>query len=414
MAERTRQRFAACSKACARKEKGKKERDIDAVLRLPFLQAPKKRGPDNASNLPGYEPSSKSAEVRTVAPSGMRIGVSTMLRADLDHCEWLPDDVKTGEMVFIPAGTFRMGSDHHYPEEAPSHRVSVDGFWIDRTPVTNRQFKQFVNATGHVTEAQIAPDPKDYPGALMEMLYAGSLVFSPLPRITDLTDWSQWWTFLRGANWRHPYGPGSSIRGLDDHPVVHVSYSDAAAYARWAGKDLPSEAEWEFAARGGLEAEEYAWGDALVPGGKHMANIWQGNFPVQNLGEDGYERTSPVMAFPPNGYGLHDMIGNVWEWTSDWWSARHAADAANPCSIPNNPRGGREDTSYDPRLPDIRIPRKVLKGGSHLCAPNYCRRYRPAARHAEPVDTSTSHVGFRCVVRMPLVIHREQEGSAAT
>lgn len=334
-----------------------------------------------------------------------------MLRADPDHCEWLPDDVKTGEMVFIPGGTFRMGSDHHYPEEAPSHRVAVDGFWIDRTPVTNRQFKQFVNATCHVTDAQIVPDPKDYPGALEEMLYAGSLVFSPLPRITDLTDWSQWWSFMRGANWRHPYGPGSNIRGLDDHPVVHVSYSDATAYARWAGKDLPTEAEWEFAARGGLEAEEFAWGDALMPGGKHMANIWQGNFPVQNLGEDGYERTSPVTAFPPNGYGLHDMIGNVWEWTADWWSSKHVADAKNPCCILQNPRGGREDASYDPRLPDIRIPRKVLKGGSHLCAPNYCRRYRPAARHAEPVDTSTSHVGFRCVVRMPLVIHREQEGS---
>ncbi|MBM7482449.1 sulfatase modifying factor 1 [Bradyrhizobium sp. USDA 3686] len=245
-----------------------------------------------------------------------------MLRADLDHCEWVPDDLKTGEMVFIPGGTFRMGSDHHYPEEAPSHRVAVDGFCIDRTPVTNRQFKQFVTATGHVTEAQIVPDPKDYPGALAEMLYAGSRVFSPLPRITDLTDWSQWWTFLRGANWRHPHGPGSNIKDLDDHPVVHVSFSDAAAYAHWAGKDLPTEAEWEFAAHGGFEAEEYAWGDALMPGGKHMANIWQGNFPVQNLGEDGYERTSPVMAFPRNGYGLYDMIGNVWEWTSDWWALK--------------------------------------------------------------------------------------------
>ncbi len=262
-------------------------------------------------------------------------------------------------------------------EEAPSHRVSVDGFWIDRTSVTNRQFKQFVNATGHVTEAQIVPDPKDYPGALKEMLYAGSLVFSPLPRITDLTDWSQWWSFMRGANWRHPYGPGSNIKGLDDHPVVHVSYSDAAAYARWAGKELPTEAEWEFAARGGLDGEEFAWGDALMPGGKHMANIWQGNFPVQNLGEDGFKRTSPVMAFPPNGYGLHDMIGNVWEWTSDWWSSKHAADAAKPCCIPRNPRGGREEASFDPCQPDIRIPRKVLKGGSHLCAPNYCRRYPP-------------------------------------
>src|SRR6478735_5398265 len=206
-------------------------------------------------------------------------GEIAMSQAEAEAQQDPPDAARTGAMVFIPGGTFRMGSDHHYPEEAPAHRVSVDGFWIDRTPVTNRQFKQFVNATGHVTEAQIVPDPKDYPGALKEMLYAGSLVFSPLPRITDLTDWSQWWSFLRGANWRHPYGPGSNIKGLDDHPVVHVSYSDAAAYARWAGKDLPTEAEWEFAARGGLEAEEFAWGDELTPAGRHMANTWQGEFP---------------------------------------------------------------------------------------------------------------------------------------
>jgi sulfatase modifying factor 1 len=302
-------------------------------------------------------------------------------------------------MIRISGGTFRMGSDHHYPEEAPAHRVSVDTFWLDPTPITNSQFKAFVNATGHVTTAEIPPDPADYPGALPEMLYAGSLVFSPPPRVTDLRDWSQWWNFMKGANWRRPYGPGSNINGLDDHPVVHVAYGDALAYAAWAGKDLPTEAEWEFAARGGLEGEEYAWGNALAPGGKHMANTWQGNFPIEDLGEDGYERTSPVTAFPPNGYGVHDMIGNVWEWTSDWWSQQHEADAPKACCIPQNPRGGREDASYDACQPSIRIPRKVLKGGSHLCAPNYCRRYRPAARHAEPIDTSTSHVGFRCVKR---------------
>jgi formylglycine-generating enzyme len=315
------------------------------------------------------------------------------------EAEERPPDNTTADMVSIPGGTFRMGSDHHYPEEAPSHRVAVDAFWIDATPVTNRQFKEFVKATGHVTTAQIPPDPKDYPGALPHMIYAGSLVFSPLPRVTDLSDWSQWWTFMKGADWRHPYGPGSSINVLDHHPVVHVSYSDALAYAQWAGKDLPTEAEWEFAARGGLDGEEYAWGNALAPGGKHMANTWQGNFPLQNLNGDGYERTSPVTAFPPNGYGVYDMIGNVWEWTSDWWSAKHEADAPKACCVPQNPRGGTEDASFDPCQPNIRIPRKVLKGGSHLCAPNYCRRYRPAARHAEPVDTSTSHVGFRCVVR---------------
>jgi formylglycine-generating enzyme len=322
-----------------------------------------------------------------------------MLQAGAETEERPPGDSETGEMVFIPGGTFRMGSDHHYPEEAPSHRVSVDGFWIDRTPVTNSQFKEFVRATGHVTTAQVPPDAKDYPGALPHMIYAGSLVFWPLRRVTDLRDWRQWWTFMKGADWRHPYGPKSNINVSDNHPVVHVSYADALAYAKWAGKDLPTEAEWEFAARGGLEDEEFAWGNALAPGGRHMANTWQGNFPVENLSEDGYERTSPVTAFPPNGYGVHDMIGNVWEWTSDWWSARHEADAAKPCCTPQNPRGGPELASLDPRQPNIRIPRKVLKGGSHLCAPNYCRRYRPAARHAQPVDTSTSHIGFRCVVR---------------
>jgi formylglycine-generating enzyme len=219
--------------------------------------------------------------------------------------------------------------------------------------------------------------------------------------VTSLRDWSQWWTFLEGANWRHPYGPKTNIKGLDDHPVVHISYADAQAYATWAGKELPTEAEWEFAARGGLDGEEYAWGNTLTPGGRHMANTWQGNFPLQNLREDGFERTSPVTAFPPNGYGVSDMIGNVWEWTSDWWSAKHEPDPDKPCCIPHNPRGGPEAASLDLCQPNIRIPRKVLKGGSHLCAPNYCRRYRPAARHAEPVDTSTSHVGFRCIVRSP-------------
>jgi formylglycine-generating enzyme len=302
-------------------------------------------------------------------------------------------------MIFVPGGTFRMGSDKHYPEEAPVHRVTVDGFWIDRTPVTNREFRKFVNATKYVTFAEIAPDPKDYPGALPHMLKAGSLVFVAPKHPVDLQNWAQWWTFKFGANWRRPHGPRSSMSGLDDHPVVHVAYRDAAAYAKWAGKELPTEAEWEFAARGGLDGAEFAWGEEFTPGHRQMANTWQGAFPNENLALDGYERTSPVTAFPPNGYGLHDMIGNVWEWTTDWYSSRHEADAPKACCIPDNPRGGREDASYDPCQPQIKIPRKVLKGGSHLCAPNYCRRYRPAARHAEAVDTSTSHVGFRCVIR---------------
>jgi formylglycine-generating enzyme required for sulfatase activity len=302
-------------------------------------------------------------------------------------------------MVRIPGGTFRMGSDRHYPEEAPVHHVTVDGFWLDVTPVTNREFGRFVEATGHVTVAEVAPDPKDYPGAQPHMLRAGSLVFDPPRRAIDLRDWRQWWTWTFGADWRHPYGPRSSIRGLEDHPVVQIAYEDARAYARWAGKALPSEAEWELAARGGLDGAEFAWGDELEPGGRRMANIWQGVFPHDNRKPVKHRRTMPVGSFSPNGYGLYDMIGNVWEWTDDWYSARHPVDAAKPCCIPQNPRGGREEHSHDPCQPAVSIPRKVLKGGSHLCAPNYCRRYRPAARHAQPVDTAMSHVGFRCIVR---------------
>ncbi|PDT17913.1 gliding motility-associated lipoprotein GldK [Rhizobium sp. J15] len=302
-------------------------------------------------------------------------------------------------MAYIPGGTFRMGSDKCYPEEAPMRRVTVNGFWVDRTPVTNRQFREFVEATGYVTFAEIAPDPRDYPGALPHLLRAGSAVFLPPDHSVDLRDISKWWTFTFGANWRHPYGKGSSIRKLDDHPVVHVAYQDAAAYAAWADKSLPTEAEWEFAARGGLDGAEFAWGDELTPGGRHMANTWQGQFPHQNSADDGFERTSPVRAFPANGYGVYDMIGNVWEWTTDWYSPRNKGDASKACWIPQNPRGASESDSYDPGMPEIRIPRKVIKGGSHLCAPNYCRRYRPAARHPEPVDTSTSHLGFRCIVR---------------
>jgi formylglycine-generating enzyme len=304
----------------------------------------------------------------------------------------------TSDMVAIPGGEFRMGSDRHYPEEAPVHRVAVASFRIDRTPVTNRQFRAFVAATGYVTLAEIAPDPKDYPGALPHMLKPGSLVFTPPRHAVDLRDFSQWWRFEFGANWRRPQGRGHANRGLDDHPVVHIAYQDAEAYAAWAGKELPTETEWEYAARGGLDGAEFAWGDEFTPGGRHMANTWQGAFPHQNLATDGYTRTSPVGAYPASGYGLFDMIGNVWEWTTDWFSPRHAADATRPCCIPENPRGGPEAGSYD-RRSSARIPRKVVKGGSHLCAPNYCRRYRPAARHPQPIDSGTSHIGFRCIVR---------------
>ena len=293
-----------------------------------------------------------------------------------------------------------MGSDHHYPEEAPAHRVTVRPFWIDRTPVTNTQFREFVKATGYVTVAEEPPNSNDYPGALPHMLKPGSLVFSPPRHAVNVNDWRQWWRFEFGANWRRPNGRGrSNLALLSNHPVVHIALRDAEAYAAWAGKALPTEAEWEFAARGGLDGAEFAWGNDFNPDGHHMANTWQGMFPHQNIVADGFARTSPVEAFPPNGYGVFDMIGNVWEWTADWWSARHAAEATKSCCIPKDPRGAPESASYDSCDSSVRIPRKVVKGGSHLCAPNYCRRYRPAARHAQPVDTGMSHVGFRCVVR---------------
>lgn len=307
-------------------------------------------------------------------------------------------DARFERLAWVPGRTFIMGSDKHYPEEAPAHPVKVDGFWIDATPVTNRQFAAFVQATGHVSVAEKTPQAADYPGARPEMLRAGSLVFTQPKRVVG-PDITQWWSFKFGADWRHPYGRRSDIRGKLDHPVVHVAYGDAKAYADWVGMDLPTEAEWELAARNGLDEAEFAWGDELKPDGKIMANIWQGSFPTVNTKPVGADRTSPVGTFPPNGYGIHDMIGNVWEWTSDYWSTRHPEPAAKACCIPTNPRGGEREASFDIRQPEIRIARRVLKGGSHLCAPNYCRRYRPAARHAEPEDTSTSHVGFRCVRR---------------
>jgi len=294
-----------------------------------------------------------------------------------------------------------MGSNDHYPEEAPAHRVTVSGFWMDKYPVLNEGFCQFVHHTGHVTFAELTPRAEDYPGALPEMLRPGSLVFKKPLGPVDLRNVCNWWHFVFDADWRHPRGPKSHLKGRERFPVVQVTFDDAEAYARWAGKELPTEAEWEFAARGGLDRAEFAWGDELTPGGQHMANTWQGLFPWENLQEDGFEGVSPAGSFPPTGFGLFDMIGNVWEWTTDWYHPSHPEDKPKACCIPINPRGGVAAASFDPCQPDVRIPRKVLKGGSHLCAPNYCRRYRPAARFPQPVDTSTSNVGFRCIVRVP-------------
>ena len=304
------------------------------------------------------------------------------------------------ELVELPGGPFRMGSTQFYPEEAPVHTATVGACAVERHPVTNAQFAEFVADTGYITVAEQSPDPALYPGAAPQDLVPGALVFRSTSGPVDLRDWRQWWDWVPGASWRHPFGPDSGIENRLDHPVVQVAYPDAAAYARWAGRRLPTEAEWEYAARGGATTT-YAWGDDVAPGGQLMSNTWQGRFPYRNDGALGWVGTSPVATFPPNGFGLVDMIGNVWEWTTDWYRARHSADAAKACCVPRNPRGGPMGESLDPRQPAIRIPRKVLKGGSHLCSENYCYRFRPAARFPEPIDTSTSHVGFRCIVRPP-------------
>src|SRR3954469_638754 len=302
----------------------------------------------------------------------------------------------------LAGGSFLMGSEDFYPEEGPIRRVEVEAFWIDTHPVTVAQFRRFVKATGYVTVAERPLDRREYPDADAAALVPGSLVFQPSRGPVDLRDFHNWWAYVPGATWQRPEGPASDTYTRARHPVTQVAYEDAEAYAAWAGKALPTESEWEYAARGGLEGAVFAWGDEFAPGGRMMANTWQGEFPWENLGTDGYEGTSPVGAFPPNGYGLSDMAGNVWEWTSDYYTARHADDAARPCCAPHNPRVTAGDESYDPQLPDVRIRRRVMKGGSHLCAPNYCLRYRPAARMAQPVDTSTCHLGFRLIVRVPL------------
>ena len=304
------------------------------------------------------------------------------------------------DMAWIPGGTFRMGSEDFYPEERPVHEVTVDGFWMDRHEVTCERFAGFVEATGYVTVAERAPNPADFPGAPPENLVPGSLLFQRTRGPVDLRNYGNWWAWIPGTSWRHPLGPDSSLDGLAPHPVVHVAYEDAEAYASWAGKELPTEAEWEFAARGGLDGKTFTWGDEHFPDGKAMANSWQGEFPWQNLLDDGYEGTSPVGSFPANGYGLYDMAGNVWEWNCDWFVPRHADEVVAPCCGPAvNPRIISPSKSYDSAQPQFRIPRKVVKGGSHLCAPNYCLRYRPAARQPQMIDTSMSHLGFRCMIR---------------
>jgi len=295
-----------------------------------------------------------------------------------------------GGDVLVPGGTAVLGSEHYYSEERPLLEVTVADVRFDRCPVTNAEFAAFVEDSGHVTVAEVAPDPDDFPGADPALLVPGSQVFTPTPGPVRLDDWTQWWRWQPAASWRAPQGPGSSWEDVPDHPVVHVGWADATAYARWAGQDLPTEREWEYAARGGLEGRDFAWGDELLPDGEVLANTWSGPFPWRSDDPRGFDRTSPVGSYPPNGYGLHDMIGNVWEWTRTRWSATHdgaveEVGATSPCC------GGSLRLAETDRM--------VTKGGSHLCSPDYCRRYRPAARQGHGVNDTTSHVGFRCVRR---------------
>jgi len=286
-------------------------------------------------------------------------------------------------MVHIPGGSFWMGSDAPaFPDARPVHRVSLDGFWMDRTEVTNAQFRRFIQATGYVTLAERTPRAEDYPGAPPENLVAGSLVFAPPTASVSLEDAYAWWSYVKGADWRHPTGPGSDLRGKDRHPVVHVAYEDAAAYCAWAGGRLPTEAEFEYAERGGLDRKRYAWGETFRPGGKWMANTFQGHFPEKNTGEDGFLATAPVGSFPANGYGLVDMAGNVWEWCSDWYRPDSFASLEGDTRNPRGPSAGTE---------------RVHKGGSFLCSDQYCARYEPGGRGKGEPDTGTTHLGFRCV-----------------
>jgi len=289
------------------------------------------------------------------------------------------------DLIWIPAQTATLGSDNHYPEEAPARPVDVEGFWMMARAVTNTQFAEFVDATGYVTVAERPVNAADYPDAPPENLQPGSMVFNRTKGPVDLRHLNLWWTWTPGASWRHPVGPLSSIDKRADHPVVHVAYEDAEAYSVWAGMSLPTEAEWEAAARGGLDHAEYTWGDEPEPPGQPMANYWHGEFPWRP--DRGYGRTAPVGSYPPNGYGLFDMAGNTWEWTTDWYGETRDNQ---PCCASD---------SYDPRQPQFQVPRKVVKGGSFLCADVYCLRYRPAARRPQAVDTGMSHIGFRCVKR---------------
>ncbi|MCA9042115.1 MAG: formylglycine-generating enzyme family protein [Planctomycetaceae bacterium] len=299
-------------------------------------------------------------------------------------------------MVWIPAGQFMMGiEDKRFIDTTPLHEVKLDGFWIDKTEVTNAQFQKFVEATGYVTVSERVPTAEEFPNAPPENLKAGSVCFSPPDHPVPLDNHYVWWNYIHGSDWRHPEGPESNLEGRENHPVVHVAYEDAEAYAQWAGKRLPTEAEWEYAARGGLDQKRYTWGDEFQPEGKFMANTFQGIFPVSNTSEDGFTTTAPVGTFPPNGYGLYDMAGNVWEWTSDWYRHDAYQKLANPNEVIENPKGPSQIESFDPIEPGVQ--KRVQKGGSFLCTDQYCTRYVPGGRGKGEPSTGTNHTGFRCV-----------------
>lgn len=310
------------------------------------------------------------------------------------------EDAAPQGMVWIPGGEFRMGSDEPmFGDARPIVPVRVDGFWMDESEVTNAQFAEFVAATGYITIAERTPKAEDYPGAPHENLVAGSVVFAPPANPVKLNNHFQWWTYVQGADWRHPEGPDSNIVDRENHPVVHVAYEDAEAYATWAGKRLPTEAEWERAARGGLDQRKYTWGDEFQPGGHFMANSFQGHFPDNNTAEDGFASTAPVKSFTPNDYGLYDMAGNVWEWTSDWYNPStysvYEELQKSEDGVVANPKGPPEKFSFDPDEPGVH--KRVQKGGSYLCTDQYCSRYMPGGRGKGEPLTGTNHLGFRCV-----------------
>lgn len=327
-------------------------------------------------------------------------------------------------MVWIPGGEFSMGAQDPTGmdmndvgmkatiDSRPIHRVYVDGFFMDKTDVTNAEFEKFVKATGYVTVAERKPRAEDYPGAPPENLVPGSVVFAPPDHPVPLNDYLQWWTYVPGANWRHPQGPDSNIVGKDNYPVVHIAYEDAVAYAKWAGKRLPTEAEWEFAARGGLSGKPYAWGDEFRPRGKWMANTFEGHFPDKNSGDDGYPGISPVAKFPANGYGLYDMAGDVWQWTSDWYRPDYYQQLVSQGGVAHNPEG--PESAYDPAEPGHQ--KKVQRGGSFLCTDQYCSRYMVGTRGKGDVDTGTNHLGFRCVMTAQQwqSLHKQPESPTRT